>query len=127
MAPRAHPPHPPERVPREAPIAERTPFASVRRRIGLYARALWGRAPEMVPVAPEGGSGAPGRVAIVGDTDPLFHRFFFACQYAGLVPVASEAGARVVILNAEPTPFDDMADAVLNGSIGETLPQLTTT
>jgi len=46
---------------------------------------------------------------------------------AGLVPVASEAGARVVILNAEPTPFDDMADAVLNGSIGETLPQLTTT
>ena len=43
---------------------------------------------------------------------------------AGLVPVASEAGARVVILNAEPTPFDEMADAVLSSSIGETLPQL---
>jgi fatty-acyl-CoA synthase len=27
------------------------------------------------------------RVAIVADTHPDFHRFFFACQYAGLVPV----------------------------------------
>jgi fatty-acyl-CoA synthase len=26
------------------------------------------------------------RVAIVADTDPDFHRFYFACQYAGLVP-----------------------------------------
>ena len=31
------------------------------------------------------------RVAIVADTDPLFHRFFFACQLAGLVPVAVPA------------------------------------
>jgi NAD-dependent deacetylase len=43
---------------------------------------------------------------------------------AGAVPAAKRAGARVVILNAEPTPFDDMADAVLDGSIGETLPGL---
>jgi NAD-dependent deacetylase len=43
---------------------------------------------------------------------------------AGVVPVAKRAGARVVILNAEPTPFDDMADAVLGGSIGQILPQL---
>ena len=27
------------------------------------------------------------RVALVADTHPDFHRFFFACQYAGLVPV----------------------------------------
>ena len=27
------------------------------------------------------------RVAIVAETDPDFQRFFFACQYAGLVPV----------------------------------------
>jgi fatty-acyl-CoA synthase len=27
------------------------------------------------------------RVAIVAETTPDFHRFFFACQYAGLVPV----------------------------------------
>ncbi|MGB7219017.1 MAG: NAD-dependent deacylase [Vicinamibacterales bacterium] len=43
---------------------------------------------------------------------------------AGAVPGAKHAGARVVILNAEPTPFDDLADAVLGGSIGETLPRL---
>ena len=43
---------------------------------------------------------------------------------AGAVPVARDAGARVVILNGEPTPFDEMADAVLGGSIGETLPRL---
>ena len=27
------------------------------------------------------------RVAIVADTQPDFMRFFFACQYAGLIPV----------------------------------------
>ncbi len=43
---------------------------------------------------------------------------------AGVVPLAKRAGARVVILNAEPTPFDEIADAVLAGSIGETLPRL---
>ena len=43
---------------------------------------------------------------------------------AGVVPVAKRAGARVVILNAEPTQMDQMADAVLRGSIGETLPRL---
>jgi NAD-dependent deacetylase len=41
---------------------------------------------------------------------------------AGAVPLAKSAGARVVILNAEPTPFDDIADAVLRVSIGESLP-----
>jgi NAD-dependent deacetylase len=41
---------------------------------------------------------------------------------AGAVPVARDAGARVVILNAEPTPFDAIADAVLARPIGETLP-----
>ena len=43
---------------------------------------------------------------------------------AGVVPIAKAAGARVVILNAEPTPFDDIADAVLRGSIGDVLPVL---
>lgn len=31
------------------------------------------------------------RVAIVAETDPGFHRWFFACQYAGLIPVALPA------------------------------------
>ena len=43
---------------------------------------------------------------------------------AGVVPVAKEAGARVVILNAEPTEMDALADVVLRGSIGEILPRL---
>jgi len=43
---------------------------------------------------------------------------------AGAVPLAKEAGARVVIINAEPTPMDSIADAVLRGSIGELLPAL---
>jgi len=43
---------------------------------------------------------------------------------AGAVPAAKHAGARVVIVNAEPTPFDGIADAVLRDSIGETLPRI---
>jgi NAD-dependent deacetylase len=43
---------------------------------------------------------------------------------AGAVPVAKTAGARVVIVNAEPTPFDDIVDAVLRTPIGEVLPAL---
>lgn len=35
------------------------------------------------------------RVGIVADTDPLFVRFFFACQFAGLVPVAVPAGVQL--------------------------------
>jgi NAD-dependent deacetylase len=43
---------------------------------------------------------------------------------AGTVPLAKAAGAKVVIVNAEPTPFDDIADAVLREPIGEILPAL---
>lgn len=43
---------------------------------------------------------------------------------AGAVPAAKAAGAKIVILNAEPTPFDDIADAVLRGNIGDVLPSL---
>jgi NAD-dependent deacetylase len=43
---------------------------------------------------------------------------------AGVVPVAKEAGAKVVILNAEPTEMDALADAVLQGPISEILPRL---
>jgi NAD-dependent deacetylase len=43
---------------------------------------------------------------------------------AGAVDIARSAGAKLVILNAEPTPFDDVADAVLRGSISEVLAQL---
>lgn len=43
---------------------------------------------------------------------------------AGAVPLAKQAGARVVIINAAPTPFDEIADAVLPASISEVLPQI---
>jgi len=43
---------------------------------------------------------------------------------AGAVPLAKTAGARVVIVNAEPTPFDDIADTVLREPIGRILPAL---
>ncbi|HEX6970205.1 MAG TPA: NAD-dependent deacylase [Micromonosporaceae bacterium] len=43
---------------------------------------------------------------------------------AGLVEVAAEAGAQVVIINADPTPYDPIAHAVLRQPIGEVLPRL---
>lgn len=43
---------------------------------------------------------------------------------AGLCDIAVQGGARFVVINAEPTPYDDLADAVLREPIGETLPAL---
>jgi NAD-dependent deacetylase len=43
---------------------------------------------------------------------------------AGAVPAAKSAGARVIIVNAQPTALDDLADAVLAGSISNILPIL---
>ena len=46
---------------------------------------------------------------------------------AGAVPLAKAAGARLVIVNAEPTPFDDIADAVLRQAICDVLPAVCNT
>jgi NAD-dependent deacetylase len=43
---------------------------------------------------------------------------------AGLCLEAVDHGARLVIMNAEPTPYDGLADAVLRRPIGESLPRL---
>lgn len=43
---------------------------------------------------------------------------------AGLVEVAAASGARVVIVNAEPTPYDGLADLVVREPIGTALPRL---
>ncbi len=43
---------------------------------------------------------------------------------AGVVPAARRAGAKVVIVNAEATACDPIADAVLRGPIGEILPEI---
>jgi NAD-dependent deacetylase len=41
-----------------------------------------------------------------------------------VVPVAKQAGASVVIVNAEPTQYDELADVVLRGSISDVLPDI---
>jgi NAD-dependent deacetylase len=43
---------------------------------------------------------------------------------AGTVEVARDAGARIIIVNAQPTPFDDVADAVFADSISDVLPAI---
>jgi len=41
---------------------------------------------------------------------------------AGAVPIAKQSGARIVIMNAQETQFDEMADVVLRGNISIELP-----
>ncbi|OPG08240.1 NAD-dependent deacetylase [Streptomyces sp. GKU 895] len=43
---------------------------------------------------------------------------------AGLAGVAADHGARLIIVNAEPTPYDDRADEVVREPIGTALPKL---
>jgi NAD-dependent deacetylase len=43
---------------------------------------------------------------------------------AAVVPAAKRNGARVVILNGDPTEMDSLADELLRGPIGEILPRL---
>jgi NAD-dependent deacetylase len=43
---------------------------------------------------------------------------------ADTVPAALAAGAKLIIVNHEPTPFDSWADVVLRESIGTVLPQI---
>lgn len=43
---------------------------------------------------------------------------------ASLVDIAGSAGARIVIVNGSPTPYDRVADAVLRDPIGQVLPAL---
>ncbi|MFW3168456.1 SIR2 family NAD-dependent protein deacylase [Geodermatophilus sp. CPCC 206100] len=43
---------------------------------------------------------------------------------AGLTDLAAGSGARVVVVNAEPTPYDALADLVVREPIGTALPRL---
>jgi NAD-dependent deacetylase len=43
---------------------------------------------------------------------------------AGLAAVAADHGARLIIVNADPTPYDDRADEVVREPIGTALPEL---
>lgn len=43
---------------------------------------------------------------------------------AGPAGIAADQGARLIIVNAEPTPHDDRADEVIHEPIGTALPEL---
>ncbi|MFH9549915.1 SIR2 family NAD-dependent protein deacylase [Streptomyces sp. NPDC017435] len=43
---------------------------------------------------------------------------------AGLAGVAADHGARLIVVNAEPTPYDEIADEVVREPIGAALPEL---
>jgi NAD-dependent deacetylase len=43
---------------------------------------------------------------------------------AAAVPAAKASGASLIIVNAQPTPFDDLADATIDRSISEVLSEL---
>ncbi|WP_037673770.1 Sir2 family NAD-dependent protein deacetylase [Streptomyces griseus] len=43
---------------------------------------------------------------------------------AGLAGIAADHGARLTIINAEPTPYDEIADEVVREPIGTALPRL---
>lgn len=60
------------------------PYAQLRDQAQVLARKLLGLG------CPRG-----SRVGIIAETEPMFHRFFFACQYAGLIPVALPAGIQL--------------------------------
>ncbi|MGY1848859.1 SIR2 family NAD-dependent protein deacylase [Blastococcus sp. SYSU DS1021] len=65
-------------------------------------------------------------VAAAGDCD-VFLAVGTSLQVhpaAGLVDVAVRHGARVVVVNAEPTPYDDVADLVVREPIGTAMPRL---
>ncbi len=65
-------------------LATVLPYKRLRREARMLARRLQGLVSER---------GA--RVAIVAETGPEFMRFFFACQYAGLVPVPLPAAIHI--------------------------------
>jgi NAD-dependent deacetylase len=43
---------------------------------------------------------------------------------ASLIPLAKQAGARVIQVNLEPTPYSEIVDCALEGPAGEILPEL---
>ncbi len=43
---------------------------------------------------------------------------------ANVVPMAKATGAKLIILNGEPTEMDELADVVVRGSISEVLPKM---
>jgi NAD-dependent deacetylase len=64
------------------------------------------------------------RVAGEGDVFIAVGSTLQVYPVAGTVDVAREAGSKIVIVNAQPTPFDDVADATFDRPISEVLPAI---
>ncbi len=64
------------------------------------------------------------QVAAEGDVFLAIGSTLQVYPVAGAVDIARSAGARIIIVNAQPTPYDDVAHAVLPGSISEILPAI---
>jgi len=64
------------------------------------------------------------RVAGEGDVFLAVGTTLQVYPVAGTVEVARDAGAKIIIVNAQPTPFDDVAHATFDGSISEVLPAI---
>jgi len=60
---------------------------------------------------------AAGVVLVVGSSLQVY-------PAAGIPRLAREHGADIIIVNAEPTPFDEMAAVVIHGKAGEVLPEI---
>lgn len=67
------------------------------------------------------------RVATEGDLFLAIGSTLQVYPVAAVVPRALDAGARLVIINAGETQFDDVADAVVRMPIGEVLPRICAT
>jgi fatty-acyl-CoA synthase len=67
-----------------AKLYKQLPYAELKEDAQALARRLIGL-----------GANRGSRVAIVADTQPDFMRFFFACQYAGLIPVPMPASVHL--------------------------------
>jgi NAD-dependent deacetylase len=67
-----------------------------------------------------------GAMQVAGEADVLVAVGSTLQVYpvAGAVDIARGVGAKVIIVNAQPTAYDDVADAVLPGSISEILPAI---
>ncbi|MGR8919515.1 MAG: fatty acyl-AMP ligase [Gammaproteobacteria bacterium] len=77
----------------------------------LSYRDLRGQAQELARRLLGLGCKRGSRVAIVAETEPMFHRFFFACQYAGFIPVALPASFQLGARKAYVEQLERMLDS----------------
>jgi NAD-dependent deacetylase len=87
---------------------------------GILKSATISFGQQLLPAVIDRALDAAGRAEVlvaVGSTLQVY-------PVAALVPRAKAAGARVVIVNAETTHFDDIADIVIRERIGAVLPEI---